>query len=64
MLGGIYGRPAVLLNLGVYFISALALLKAASPLPLVRLGAAPFGLLAAVYAVLLLRGPFDRPAAR
>lgn len=64
ILGGIYGRPAVLLNLGVYLISALALLKAESPLPLVRLGATPFVLLSAVYAVLLLRGPFDRPTER
>ncbi len=64
ILGGIYGRPAVLLNFGLYGISGLALLKVSPTLPYVRLAALPFALLAGVYAVLLLRGPLDRPAAR
>ncbi|MBX9855308.1 MAG: hypothetical protein K2Y26_07275 [Gemmatimonadaceae bacterium] len=61
ILGGIYGRPAVLLNLGVYLISALSLIKGDVGSPLVRLGAIPCAVLAAVYALLLLRGPLDRP---
>lgn len=61
-LGGIYGRPAVLLNLGVYLVSALSLLKGSPTLPLVRLTAIPFAIFASVYALLLLRGPLDRPA--
>lgn len=64
LLGGIYGRPAVLLNLGVYLVSALSLLKVGPALPLVRLGAIPLALLAIVYAVLLLRGPLDWSAGR
>jgi hypothetical protein len=64
ILGGIYGRPGVLLNLGIYLISALSLFKASPTLPLVRLGALPFALFAIVYAIILLRGPFDRPAAQ
>lgn len=64
ILGGIYGRPAVLLNLGVYLISALALFKVSATLPFVRLGAVPFALLAVVYGVLLLRGPLERSAGR
>jgi hypothetical protein len=39
-----------------------ALIKASAPVPAVRLAAIPFGVLATVYAVLLLRGPLDRPA--
>lgn len=64
LLGGIYGRPAVLLNLGVYLVSALSLLRVGPAFPVMWLVAIPFALLAAVYAVLLLRGPLDRPAAR
>ena len=63
ILGGIYGRPGVLLNLGIYLVSALSLLKASPTLPWVRVGALPFAVLAIVYAVILLRGPFDLPAA-
>ena len=60
ILGGIYGRTTVLLNLGIYLVSALALIKVDAGFPLVRLGAIPFALLGTAYAVLLLRGPFDR----
>lgn len=63
ILGGIYGRPGVLLNLGIYLVSALSLLKASPTLPSVRVGALPFAVLAIVYAVILFRGPFDLPAA-
>ena len=68
LLGGIYGRPVVLANLALYFISALSLLRAllrrAAPLTLWAL-LVPLALLAAAYGALLLRGPFDplqRPA--
>lgn len=63
ILGGIYGRPAVLLNLGVYVVSALSLLKVGPALPLVRLAAIPFALLAIVYGVVMVKGPLDREAA-
>lgn len=62
VLGGIYGRPVVLANIALYFISALSLLR-----PLLN-GTAPTGLwlvlipaaaLATVYSALFLRGPFD-----
>lgn len=69
LLGGIYGRPVVLANLALYFISALSLLRAllrdAAPAALWSL-LVPLAVLAAVYGALLLRGPFDplqRPAA-
>jgi len=59
-LGGIYGRPVVLANLVLYFVSAMTALRA---LPSAGPGAwavaAPALVLAGVYAVLLLRGPFD-----
>lgn len=63
MLGGIYGRPAVNLNLVLYLVSALALLKAKDPTLAVRLLTLPVAVMALVYAALLLRGPFDRSAA-
>jgi hypothetical protein len=53
VLGGIYGRPVVGANLGLYFISALVLIDArmwlVALLPVV---------LAAIYGWLLIRGPF------
>lgn len=62
VLGGIYGRPVVLANLALYFISALSLLRAllgrATP-PQLWLALVPAAMLAAVYGALLLRGPFD-----
>jgi hypothetical protein len=67
VLGGIYGRPVVLANLALYFISALSLLRAllggAAP-PALWLALAPAAALAGAYGALLLRGPFDalRPA--
>jgi hypothetical protein len=68
VLGGIYGRPVVFANAVLYLVSALSLLRAlvggAAPRA-VWLACAPAALLAAAYAALLLRGPFDalgRPA--
>jgi len=62
LLGGIYGRPVVMANAALYFVSALSLLRA-----LAEGGSAPglwfacvlSSLLAAAYVTLLLRGPFD-----
>lgn len=61
-LGGIYGRPTVLANLALYFITATSLFR-----PLIK-GTAPSAAwvgfivaaaLAIGYGALLLRGPFD-----
>ena len=68
MLGGIYGRPIVLANLVLYFISALSLLRSllgSGGPPAIWLAVALAGVLAAAYGALLLRGPFyplQRPA--
>lgn len=63
VLGGIYGRPVVMANLALYFISALTLGRAAlepgAPAALWAL-AAPMAVLAAAYGGLLLRGPLAR----
>jgi hypothetical protein len=63
VLGGIYGRPIVIANLALYFVSALslfrALVSAGTPSAL-WLALAPSAVLAAVYGALLLRGPFDQ----
>lgn len=58
-LGGIYGRPTVLLNLMLYLISALGLLKADGAPLSVRVLAVPFGAMAVLYGAVMLRGPFD-----
>ena len=66
VLGGIFGRPAVLANLTLYFVTALSLLR-----PLLSGNApaalwavfAPAAALAIAYGVLLLRGPFDARSA-
>ena len=63
ILGGIYGRPVVLANAAVHFISALVLLKAAQGAGFDRtllLLALPAAVLAIVYWLLLLRGPLAR----
>lgn len=64
ILGGIYGRPAVNLNLMLYLVSALALFKANERSPAVLVLGVLFGVMAVVYGAALLRGPFDLPAAR
>lgn len=60
VLGGIYGRPVVLANLALYFVSALAILRAASrassPGTLWVL-AVPPTVLTVAYGALLVRGP-------
>jgi hypothetical protein len=62
VLGGIYGRPVVLANLVLYFVSALSLIRAVAdgeaPAALWAV-AAVFVVLAVAYGALLLRGPFD-----
>ncbi len=52
VLGGIYGRPVVMANFALHFISAMTLLRAG----LIVL-AIPAVLLAIVYGLLLFRGP-------
>ena len=62
VLGGIYGRPIVLLNLTLYFVSALSLARAlmdGAVRPLLLVVALLAAALAAAYGMLLLRGPFD-----
>lgn len=63
LLGGIYGRPLVVANLSLYFVSAMVLLKvvvrgeiSAGP----TLILVPAALFAIVYGGLLLRGPIAR----
>jgi hypothetical protein len=60
LLGGIYGRPAVNLNLVMYTISALALVKAGSTRAAGLSLAVPFSAMAIVYGSAMLRGPFDK----
>jgi hypothetical protein len=64
VLGGIYGRPVVLANLTLYFVSALSLLRGllGGDMPRVLwLLLATLAGLAVSYGVLLLRGPFGQP---
>lgn len=70
ILGGIYGRPIVFANLGLYFVSALSLFRGllgdGAPRVLWLL-LAVLASLAVSYGLLLFRGPFDelqRPARR
>jgi hypothetical protein len=63
LLGGIYGRPLVLTNAVLYFVSAIVLLKIVvrhNPSAAVALLAVPFVFFAAVYSWLLFRGPLER----
>lgn len=64
ILGGIYGRPAVNLNLILYTVSALGLLKVNNPTLAIRLVTAPMLIMAIVYGVVLFRGPFDHSSDR
>lgn len=63
VLGGIYGRPIVIANVALYFITAMVLLRVAveggGPGMLWVVGGATL-LLAGIYGWLLLRGPVDR----
>lgn len=61
ILGGIYGRPVVLGNFAVYFMSALSLVRvlhADTAQAWLWWAFAVSALLAVSYAALLLRGPF------
>ena len=67
LLGGIYGRPIVLANTALYFVSAMVLLQAARPPAASRAVAVmivPFGVFAVAYGWLLFRGPFERDVER
>ena len=62
LLGGIYGRPVVAANLAVFFVGALALLRAASrdsTSPTSWMLLVPHLAFAGIYGWLLLRGPFE-----
>lgn len=62
LIGGIYGRPLVLANLILCFISTMVLLRgvwdAATP-PALWWLAVPFVVMTVVYGVVLFKGPFD-----
>jgi hypothetical protein len=63
LLGGIYGRPVVLANAALYFITATTLVEivVAGPVPTsLWFLFVPSVLLAGVYCWLLFRGPFER----
>ena len=57
VLGGIYGRPIVLANASLYFISAMVLLDAPKGAA-VWIGFVLAAAMAAAYGALLFRGPF------
>jgi hypothetical protein len=59
VLGGVYGRPLLGLNLTLYVVGALALARVDAVSPLLWLVKGPMSLLGLVYGALLLRGPFD-----
>lgn len=63
LLGGIYGRPIVMMNAILYFISTMTLLRSATrhgaPVTL-WLATVPMALFAGIYWWLLLRGPLER----
>lgn len=63
VLGGVMGRPVVNLNLVLYVVSSLGLLKADPATLALRAVTIPLVVMAVVYGALLYRGPFDRPAA-
>lgn len=63
LVGGIYGRPFVVANVALYFISAMVLLKivARGGVPAsLWLAFVPVVLFAGIYGWLLLRGPIER----
>ena len=64
-LGGIYGRPVVYANVVLYTVTAFGVVRAALVLgasPWLWAVVVPAGVFAAVYGVLMLRGPFDGSA--
>jgi hypothetical protein len=63
LLGGIYGRPVVLTNNALYFITTMALLKIALRPDAPRwvwAAIVPGAVFAIIYGWLLFRGPFER----
>ena len=62
VLGGIYGRPQVNLNLMIFVIGGLSLLKAPTTPLVLWMFTVPMGVLAVAYTAVFLRGPFDPEA--
>jgi len=62
VMGGIFGRPQLMLNLVLYVVSALSLVRVPATGVVPWLLTVPMSLLAVAYGALLLRGPFDAPA--
>jgi hypothetical protein len=60
VLGGIYGRPIVMANAIVYFVTTTVLIRA--PFRGALVAALVPGLFAIVYGLLLFRGPFGADA--
>ena len=63
VMGGIFGRPQLMLNLVLYVVSALSLVRVPATGVVPWLLTVPMSLLAVAYGALLLRGPFDAPGA-
>jgi hypothetical protein len=61
ILGGIYGRPQVNLNMTLYLISAIGMFKAETSPWALWLLVVPMSIFGVAYAVVLLRGPLDGP---
>lgn len=59
VMGGIYGRPQLLVNLALYVVSALSLVRVPVAGVLPWLLTVPMSVFAVVYGVVMLRGPFD-----
>jgi hypothetical protein len=62
VIGGIYGRPIVCANFVLFFVSAMSMTRVVRSPPVpwgAWLLAGVFFAMAAVYAALLFRGPFD-----
>lgn len=59
ILGGIYGRPIVQLNVIVYVVSALSLVKSGHLSVPLWVVAGLMILFAVVYTAMMFRGPFD-----
>lgn len=59
VMGGIYGRPQLMLNLVLYVVSALSLVRVPMAGVLPWLLTVPMSVFAGAYGVVMLRGPFD-----
>lgn len=59
VLGGIYGRPIVQLNVLIYVVGALGLLTSGHLSAPLRFVAGPTIAFGVVYTALMFRGPFD-----